>query len=61
MDQLDNDPKVKGTGQYDSGSQTESDHEEEDEDDEKFKQVQAKASKKGQRAGVSAEVYGTWN
>lgn len=61
-DQLDLDPKAKGTGQYDSGSQTDSDHDDEDSDEEeRQKVVKAKAQKKGQRAGVSAEVYGGWN
>ena len=61
-DQLDLDPKAKGTGQYDSGSQTDSDHDDEDSDEEeRQKAVKAKAQKKGQRAGVSAEVYGGWN
>lgn len=61
-DQLDIEPHKKGTGQYDSGSQTESDKDDEDsEEEERQKAVKAKAQKKGQRAGVSAEVYGDWN
>jgi hypothetical protein len=54
MDQLKHDPKAKCTGQYDSGSSDEDDHQ----DDEHMKAIKAKAQKKGQRAGVSAEVYG---
>lgn len=65
MDQLDHDPKAQsgsgGAGQYNSGTETESDQEDEFEDEEKIKATQQKVAKKGQRGGVSAEVYGSWN